>query len=129
MLQVITHGPLTVAESTSILRYIGQLPGAGNLPEDLMQWNFLFSSWPSIWDSIGGEDRLKSLCQFGNKVFQGGEPWYGGLGLKDKIKVKLIPPFISTWVCTIVHVQKTLLKKVSLFLLRVRTPGCNAKQS
>ena len=73
MLQVITHGPLTVAESTSILRYIGQLPGAGDLSEDLMQWKFWFSSLPSIWDSIAlwqsgdmGEKCNKKVVNFGN---------------------------------------------------------------
>merc|ERR1719193_2421860 len=69
-LPVITHGALTIAESTSILRYIGQLPG--------------------------------------------GEPWYGGLDLKNKIKVD---EFLDFWQSTMNPavlgvVQHTLMYKL-----------------
>jgi len=79
-LPVITHGPLTVAESTSILRYIGQLPG--------------------------------------------GEPWYGGLGLKDKIKVD---EFLDFWQSSLNPAALALVQNVLMFKMFFRLKEPNAK--
>ena len=80
---MITHGPLTVAESTSILRYIGQLPGGISLKFEFFEClSFVF------WHSNGKQDANYDSRKVVS--FTGGEPWYGGLGLKDKIKVKKV---------------------------------------
>ena len=87
-LPVLTHGNLTIAESTSILRYIGQLPGTGSLGHPLV---------------------VMSL------FFQGGEQWYGAKDLQEKIKVD---EFLDFWQSNLnpvalKYVQNKLMWKVS----------------
>ena len=48
-----------------------------------------------LMDKLMGEEIITHFHAGKQNIFAlGGEPWYGGLGLKDKIKVKQILPVL-----------------------------------
>ena len=121
--QVVTHGALTIAESTSILRYIGQLPGEVNLYFRTNKWVFLIYFFYILRSTL--------LHLF---FVAGGEPWYGGLDLKDKIKVRKLPiepiafelstfqvdEFLDFWQSTLNPAALALVQNVLMYKLFFR---------